>query len=77
MYRSENAPRASMALWRFLYPQVHVRNNRTGWNGKSNLSLVEAVSMAIGRDLLAGNNEIPKRNVWYMNLEDPLEEVER
>ena len=33
--------------------------------------------MVIGRDLLAGNNEIPKRNVWYMNLEDPLEEVER
>ena len=33
--------------------------------------------MAIGRDRSAGGNEIPKRKVWQMNGEDPLEEIER
>jgi hypothetical protein len=44
--------------------------------GKSSLALVEALSMAIGRDLLTGN-DIPQRAVWFWNGEDPREEIER
>lgn len=44
--------------------------------GKSSLELVEAVSMVVGRDLLTGQ-AIEPRTVWYVNLEDPLEELQR
>jgi hypothetical protein len=44
--------------------------------GKSSLSLVEAVSMAIGRDLLTDTPLQPRR-VWYWNGEDPKEELIR
>jgi hypothetical protein len=44
--------------------------------GKSSLEIMEAVSMAVGRDLLTGQ-AIEPRTVWYVNLEDPLEELQR
>jgi hypothetical protein len=47
-----------------------------GGLGKSSLDLVEAVGMTAGRDLLRGTTARPL-NVWYWNLEDPREEIER
>jgi hypothetical protein len=44
--------------------------------GKSSLVLAEGVTMASGRDLLGVKPFRPLR-VWYINLEDPREEVER
>ena len=48
-----------------------------GGVGKSSLALVELISMVIGRDLLNGSAPIPQRRCWYVNLEDPLEELAR
>jgi hypothetical protein len=44
--------------------------------GKSSKSLVEAVAMAAGRNLL-GVEPIRPMRVWYWNGEDPQEELER
>jgi hypothetical protein len=50
-----------------------------GGAGKSTLLNVELVSMAIGRDLLHGGQEIPvgPLTVWGHNGEDPYEELQR
>lgn len=47
-----------------------------GGLGKSSLALVEAVAMATGRNLLGHPVRTPLR-VWYYNLEDPTEEIDR
>ena len=47
-----------------------------GGVGKSSLALVEAVAMASGRNLL-GIEPLKPLKVWYVNLEDPREEIER
>jgi hypothetical protein len=48
-----------------------------GGIGKSSLGLVEAIGMALGRDLL-GNEKLPRRlQVWYHNGEDPRDELNR
>lgn len=47
-----------------------------GGVGKSSLKLVDAVAMAIGRDLL-GDKPVAPLRVWYVNLEDEREEIER
>jgi len=47
-----------------------------GASGKSSLVLVEAIAMATGRSLL-GVKPPQALKVWYVNLEDPLEETER
>ena len=47
-----------------------------GGLGKTSLQLVEAVGMVCGRDLLRGTTSRPL-NVWYWNLEDPLDEIDR
>lgn len=47
-----------------------------GASGKSSLVLVEAIAMATGRALL-GVKPPEAMRVWYVNLEDPLEETER
>jgi len=47
-----------------------------GGVGKSSQKLVDAVAMAIGRDLVGDQPARPLR-VWYINLEDDLEESER
>ena len=44
--------------------------------GKSSLALLDAVSMASGRNLLTGAQIRPVR-VWYWNGEDPQEELQR
>jgi hypothetical protein len=47
-----------------------------GGVGKSSLQLVEAIAMATGR-LLLGTQVVEPLTVWIINLEDPLEELER
>jgi RecA-family ATPase len=47
-----------------------------GGLGKSSLVLAEAVTMASGRELLGVKSPKPLR-VWYVNLEDPREAIER
>ena len=47
-----------------------------GGVGKSSLVLVEAVAMASQRPLLGIHTPKPRR-IWYANLEDPEEEIER
>ena len=47
-----------------------------GGVGKSSLQLVEAIAMATGKPLLGIQVREPLR-VWIINLEDPLEELER
>jgi hypothetical protein len=47
-----------------------------GGLGKTSLQLVEAVGMVCGRDLLKGTTARPL-NVWYWNLEDPMDEIDR
>lgn len=66
---------------RWLYGRHYIRSYATATigaagGGKSSLSLVEAVAMASGRNLL----DVPVKavlSVWYVNLEDPREEIER
>lgn len=65
----------------WLYGRHYVRSYVTatvspGGIGKSSLALVEAVCMVTGRDLL-GQRVKRTLRVWYYNLEDPLEEIER
>ncbi|MGO9720277.1 MAG: AAA family ATPase, partial [Methylocella sp.] len=48
-----------------------------GGLGKSSLQLVEAIGMAAGRDLLRGTQAKMALKVWYWNLEDPREEIDR
>lgn len=50
-----------------------------GGAGKSSVLIVEAISMAIGRDLFQGGAEIPigPIKVWLHNGEDPLDELQR
>lgn len=48
-----------------------------GGVGKTSLKVVEAVSMASGLDLLRERTPIPQRKVWLINLEDPLDEMQR
>ena len=47
-----------------------------GGVGKSSLVLVEAIAMATGKPLLGKRVAAPLR-VWYWNLEDPQEELDR
>jgi AAA domain len=47
-----------------------------GGVGKSSLSVVEALAMASGRDLIGVAPPAPLR-VWYWNGEDPADEIDR
>ena len=47
-----------------------------GGAGKSNLSLVESISIALGRDLIYGQ-QIKRYRTWYHNAEDALVEIKR
>jgi RecA-family ATPase len=45
--------------------------------GKTNLKIVEALSLVTGRDLLACGHSRPPICVWLWNLEDPRDEMVR
>ena len=67
----------------WLYDRHYIRKFATaiiagGGVGKSALKVTEAISMAIGRDLLDSNKATLRRyKVWYWNGEDPLDEIRR
>ena len=70
---------ATIPRRRFVYGRHFIRGFVSatlapGGVGKSSLALVEAVAMATGRNLLGVQ---PPLTVWYVNLEDPREEIER
>lgn len=48
-----------------------------GGVGKSALTMVEALALATGRDLLGQKIHHGSKKVWLWNLEDPLEEMTR
>jgi AAA domain/Primase C terminal 2 (PriCT-2)/RepB DNA-primase from phage plasmid len=48
-----------------------------GGLGKTSLELVEAAGMVVGRDLIRGTTSPRKLRVWYWNLEDPQDEIDR
>jgi hypothetical protein len=48
-----------------------------GATGKSQHSLVEAVGMAAGRDLITGEAKKQRLKVWVWNAEDDVDEMER
>ena len=65
----------------FIYKKHYLRGFvsvtfATGGTGKTMHDLTEAISMALGRDLLDGD-PIRQQNVWYANLEDPEDEIQR
>jgi AAA domain len=67
---------------RFLFGQHHIRGSVTltagpGGVGKSQLSLLEAVSMASGINLLTNEKLQDQLRVWVWNAEDDVEEMER
>lgn len=49
---------------------------RAGGAGKSAHAITEALSMVTGRPLLS-DSLAPHRRVWYVNAEDPADEIER
>jgi hypothetical protein len=66
----------------WLYGRHYVRKYVTanvgpGGSAKTASKLAEAVSMAVGRDLLNGDKRIDRLRVWYWNGEDPLDEIKR
>ena len=48
-----------------------------GGVGKTSMQIVEALSLATGRDLLGEPVHEGPTNVWLVNLEDPMEELTR
>jgi RecA-family ATPase len=48
-----------------------------GGVGKTSQALVEAIGMACGRNFLGGQVAARPLAVWYWNLEDPPEEIDR
>lgn len=71
----EIAPRQWLHRRHFIRGYLSVTVS-AGGVGKSSQELIDACSMAAGRDLLNGN-AIPPRRVWYWNGEDPHEELQR
>jgi AAA domain len=72
---------ATIPRRQFIYGRHYIRGFLSatvapGGVGKSSLALVDAVAMTAGRDL---HCIVPPKaiKVWYVNLEDPREEIER
>jgi hypothetical protein len=80
-YRCEDESQIPVRPW--LYGRSYLRGGLSvliapGGVGKSSLTVVEALAMATGRTLL-GESEKPVAplRVWYVNLEDPSDELRR
>ena len=75
-------PASAIPPRQWLYGKHYIRSAVTltaapGGTGKSQHSLVEAVSMAIGRDLITGEALADRLRVWIWNAEDDIAEMER
>ena len=72
---------ASIPARRWIYGQHYIRSNvsvlaSAGGVGKTSMQIVEALAICTGRPLLGEPVHEPC-NVWIINLEDPLEELQR
>lgn len=72
---------ASIPARRWIYGQHYIRSNvsvlaSAGGVGKTSMQIVEALAICTGRPLLGETVHEPC-NVWIINLEDPLEELQR
>ncbi|WP_267358705.1 MULTISPECIES: AAA family ATPase [unclassified Methylobacterium] len=77
VYRNPSLiPRREWVYGRHLIRRFLSTTVAPGAVGKSSLVLVEAIAMATGKALL-GVKPPQALKVWYVNLEDPLEETER
>lgn len=66
---------------RWIYGQHYVRGHvsvlaSAGGVGKTSMQIAEALAIATGKPLL-GEQVIERCNVWVINLEDPMEELQR
>jgi hypothetical protein len=74
-----NASTLPMRAWLYAHHFIRGFLSATiapGGIGKSALLIVEALAMVTGKNLLGVKPSAPLR-VWYVNLEDPLEELKR
>lgn len=69
-------PRREWLLGRHLIRKFISATISPGGIGKSSLAIAEALSMATGRNLI-GHQPHGRRRVWYVNLEDPYDELQR
>jgi RecA-family ATPase len=72
---------ASIEPRRWIYAHHYLRSfvsvlASAGGIGKTSLQIVEALAIVTGRQLL-GEEVKERTNVWIVNLEDPLEEIQR
>jgi RecA-family ATPase len=72
---------ASIPARRWIYGQHYIRSNvsvlaSAGGVGKTSMQIVEALAICTGRPLLGEPVHEPC-NCWIINLEDPLEELQR
>jgi RecA-family ATPase len=72
---------ASIEPRRWIYASHYLRSfvsvlASAGGIGKTSLQIVEALAIVTGRPLL-GEEVKERTNVWLVNLEDPLEEIQR
>lgn len=72
---------ASIEPRRWIYAHHYLRSfvsvlASAGGIGKTSLQIVEALSIVTGRPLL-GEEVKERTNVWLVNLEDPVEEIQR
>jgi RecA-family ATPase len=72
---------ASIEPRRWIYAHHYLRSfvsvlASAGGIGKTSLQIVEALAIVTGRPLL-GEEVKERTNVWLVNLEDPLEEIQR
>jgi hypothetical protein len=75
-------PASAIPPRQWLYGKHYIRGAVTltaapGGTGKSQHSLVEAVSMATGRDLVGGEHLPERLRAWVWNAEDDIAEMER
>jgi hypothetical protein len=70
-------PRRSFAMGQHYIIGATSITASAGGVGKSTLSLLDAVSFAIGRNLLTGEILEKRRRVWVWNAEDDIDEMER
>ena len=66
---------------RWIYGQHYVRGHvsvlaSAGGVGKTSMQIAEALAIATGKPLL-GEQVVEQCNVWVINLEDPMEELQR
>jgi hypothetical protein len=72
---------AAVPRRRWIYGQHYLRSfvsvlASAGGVGKTSLQIVEALAIATGKPLL-GETVVEPCNVWLVNLEDPLDEMQR